>query len=229
MKKIEDINELKKQSLKMRIAMIDMLSRSASGHGGGAMGLADIFTVLYFNYLNHNPKDPNDSDRDFVLLSNGHTCPIWYTVLAYSGYFHIDELNNLRKLGSFLQGHPKNTEIPGVFNSSGPLGHGTSQALGLAYGLKLDDKKNRVYCIMSDGEQQEGQTYETMLIANKFKLNNLTFILDKNNIQIDGFIDDIMPLPDLEKLYTLYGFNVLSIDGNSVEEIIDAFNNTSIL
>lgn len=223
---ITDHNQLTRQAYEMRLAVMQMLQAAGSGHAAGPLSMADIFTYLYFNYLKHDPANPTWQGRDYFLVSNGHICPIWYAVLAHTGYFPLSDLASLRKLGSHLQGHPKNLTTPGVFNSSGPLGHGEGQAIGVALGLKLDGKPNRVYCVMSDGEQQEGAVWESMLVASKYQLNNLTFILDRNGIQIDGPVAEIMPLPDLKQIYTTSGFKVREIDGHNFTEIAQALAQT---
>ncbi len=227
MQKIDSLKDLEKKAYEMRMEVVKMLNEAGSGHTGGPLGIADIMTFLYFNYMKHDPENPESKDHDFFLMSNGHVCPIWYAVLAHSGYFPIEDLKTLRKLDSHLQGHPKNTMTPGVFNSSGLLGQGLVQATGVALGLKLDGKPNRVYCLTSDGEQQEGAVWENILNASKFKLNNLTLIMDWNGIQIEGTIEDIMPsMPDPKDIYEKAGWNVVEIDGNDFEEIKQAFEAT---
>jgi transketolase len=227
MQKIEDLKQLEKKAYEMRLEVIKMLETAGSGHVGGALGMADIFTYLYFNFLNHKPNEPNWPERDYFLLSNGHICPIWYAVLAHTGYFGKKDLQTLRKLDSHLQGHPSNVHTPGVFNSSGLLGHGQAQSIGVALGLRLDNKPNRVYCMMSDAEKQEGAVWESALIANKYKLNNLTFILDMNGIQIDGYTKDIMPMPNLAKIYEEMNWKVAQIDAHNYMQIQEAFNLTA--
>lgn len=226
MQKIIGEQALTKKAYEMRLAVMQMLEQAGSGHLAGPLGMADIFTFLYFNYLKHDPSRPDWEGRDYFLLSNGHICPIWYAVLANTGYFPASDLKSLRKLGSYLQGHPK-TSTPGIFNASGPLGHGEGQAVGVALGLKLDGKPNRVYCVMSDGEQQEGAVWEAALAASKYGLDNLTLILDRNGIQIDDMVQNIMPLPDLGKIYTEIGFDVQTIDGHNFSAIETALNNSA--
>lgn len=220
--KITDPKEIQKKVIELKIDMLHMLDKAGSGHIGGGYGMADVMTVLYYNIMNIDPQNPDSPDRDFFLLSNGHTCPIWYTVLADKGFFPKEELNSLRKIDSLLQGHPKVT-MPGIENSSGPLGHGLSQAIGIALGLKMDNKPNRVYCFVSDGEQQEGQIWEAAMSASKFKLDNLIAIMDKNGIQIEGTTDEIMPLGDLKAKYEAFGWHVIEIDGHNVPMIFEAF------
>src|SRR3989344_5670359 len=179
-----DIHELEEKATIIREDIIKMLLEAKSGHSAGPLGMADIFTALYFYILKHNPAKPDWNERDLVVLSNGHICPVWYATLARSGYFPVSELNTLRKLGSRLQGHPHRGALPGVETTSGPLGSGLSQASGMAYALRMDNSKRWVYCLMSDGEQDAGNTWEAVLFAGKYKLNNLTAIMDRNNIQI---------------------------------------------
>lgn len=218
-----DLKALEVKAYELRLEVANMLKSAGSGHAAGPFGLADIFAFLYFHQLKHDPANPESTDRDYLLVSNGHIAPIWYAALAHSGYFSVADLQNLRQLGSHLQGHPKNTSTPDVFNSSGPLGHGVPQAVGVALALKADGKDNQVYCLMSDGEQQEGAIWESMLVAAKYKLDNLTLILDWNNIQIDGHVEDIMPLPEMDEIYEEVGFETEKIDGHDFSQIADAF------
>ncbi|KKU85198.1 MAG: Transketolase domain protein [Parcubacteria group bacterium GW2011_GWA1_47_9] len=185
-------------------------------------GMADIFTALYFHILNHDPKNPDWEERDRLFLSNGHICPIRYAVMAMSGYFPLEELQTLRKFGSRLQGHPERERLPGVETTSGPLGSGLGQAAGYAYAARMDGKKFRVYCAMSDGEQETGNIWESAMFAGKYKLNNLTGIIDRNNIQIDGMVENIMPLEPLRAKYEAFNWHVIEIDGHNFEAIIDA-------
>lgn len=224
MNKVEDIKKLYEISNTIRQDIIIMLLEAGSGHSAGPLGMADVFTALYFNVLNHNPNNPSWQDRDRVVLSNGHICPVLYATLARSGYFPVEELKTLRKLGSRLLGHPHNLALPGIENSSGPLGQGLSIASGMAYAAKLDNKTHRIFCLMSDGEQEEGQIWEAALFAAKNKLHNLTAIIDRNNIQIDGFTEDIMPLEPLKQKYESFGWHVLEVDGHNIELVIAALN-----
>ncbi|MCA9386299.1 transketolase [Candidatus Dojkabacteria bacterium] len=198
---------------------IKMLDKAGSGHVGGPLGMADLFTAVYYNFANIDPDNADSPDRDYILLSNGHICPIWYAVLGDLGYFREDAKDSLRKINSLLQGHPK-VKIPGVENSSGPLGHGLSQAIGIALGLKMDKKKNRVVCFMSDGEHQEGQTWEAVMSAPKWNLDNLIAIMDYNGIQIEGTTDEIMPLGDLKSKYESFGWTALDVNGHRFEDIL---------
>lgn len=218
-----DILDLELNANLIRQDIIKMLLEAGSGHSAGPLGMTDIFTAIYFNILNHDPKNPKMEERDRLVLSNGHICPVLYATLAEAGYFPKDELKTLRKLGSRLQGHPHREALPGLETTSGPLGSGLSQAVGMALAGKLDKANWRVYCLMSDGEQDEGNTWEGVMLAAKYRLNNLTALIDRNNIQIDGFTEDIMPLEPLDDKYRSFGWHVLEIDGHNMQQIIDAF------
>ncbi|MBU0647748.1 transketolase, partial [Patescibacteria group bacterium] len=224
MKKIKSIDKLSQIARNIRIDIIRSLLEAASGHSAGPLGMADVFTALYFNVLNHNPKDPWWKERDRLILSNGHICPVLYATLAQAGYFPRKKLLTLRKLGSDLQGHPHRAGLPGIENTSGPLGQGLSQACGLALAAKLDNNKHHIYCLTSDGELNEGQTWEAVMFAAKYNLNNVTQIMDRNNIQIDGFTEDIMPLEPLKQKYESFNWHVIDVDGHNIEDIIDACN-----
>lgn len=219
-----DYRKLEEKANLIRQDIIKMLLAAGSGHSGGPLGMADIFSALYFNILNHDPAKPDWKDRDRLILSNGHICPVRYATMAHAGYFPITELKTLRKLGSRLQGHPHRGALPGIETTSGPLGSGLSQAIGLALAGRIDGAKWRVICLMSDGEQEEGNTWEAAMLAGKYKLNNLTALMDRNNIQIDGFTEDIMPLEPLREKYEAFNWHVIEIDGHNMEEIIDAFS-----
>ena len=233
--KIMTIQQLEQKANEIRQDIIKMLVHAKSGHSAGPLGMADVFTALYFAVMNVDGKNPAAADRDRFVLSCGHICPVWYATLAHAGFFPHAELATLRKLGSRLQGHPHGEELPGAENSSGPLGQGLSQAAGMAYvGLRMSAKGGsasggkqepwRVYCVMSDGEQEEGQTWEAAMFAAKNKLRNLTALIDRNNIQIDGYTEDIMPLEPLAAKWEAFGWHVLEIDGHNMREIIDACN-----
>lgn len=209
----------------VRRDIIKMLAVAGSGHSAGPLGMADIFTALYFEVMNHEPEDPAWEDRDRLILSNGHICPVRYATMAEAGYFPVEELKTLRKLGTRLQGHPERKKLPGVETTSGPLGSGLAQAAGYAYASRMDKKGFRVFCICSDGEQDEGNTWEAAMFAGKYKLSNLTVIMDRNNIQIDGITEDIMPLEPLDEKYKAFGWNVINIDGHNFEEIVSAIAN----
>ena len=214
--------ELELIANKIRQDIIKMLVAAGSGHSAGPLGMADIFTALYFEIMNHDPKDPFWEERDRLILSNGHICPVRYATMAEAGYFPVEELKTLRKLGSRLQGHPERLKLPGVETTSGPLGSGLAQASGYAYASRMDEKRFRVYAICSDGEHDEGNHWEAVFFAGKYKLSNLTVIVDRNNIQIDGFTENVMPLEPLEDKYKAFNWNVLHIDGHNFEEITNA-------
>jgi transketolase len=220
----EHLKILEKKACEIREDTIKMLLEAGSGHSAGSLGMADVFTALYFSVLNHNPKNPNFEDRDRLVLSNGHIAPVWYATLAHSGYFPMEELFTLRRINSRLQGHPHFGSLPGVENTSGSLGQGLSQAIGMTLAGRLDNKKYWVYCITSDGEHDEGQTWEAVMFAGKNKLHNLTNIIDRNNIQIDGFTEDVMPLEPLKEKYESFGWHVLEVDGHNIRAIVDACN-----
>lgn len=226
---IEPIHEkklifLEEMANKIRQSIIETLVEAGSGHSAGSLGMADIFTALYFHILNHDPKTPDWPDRDRLILSNGHICPVRYVTMAYAGYFPLEELKTLRKINSRLQGHPHRTALPGVETTSGPLGSGLSQAVGMALAAKLDKKKYKVYCIMSDGEQDAGNTWEAVMFAGKNRINNLIAIMDRNNIQIDGFTENVMPLEPLKEKYEAFNWHVLEVDGHNIEAFVDAVN-----
>jgi transketolase len=207
----------------IREDIIRMLEHAGSGHSAGPLGLADIFTALYFEILKHDPKKPDWPERDILLLSNGHCVPVRYATMAHAGYFDRKELMTLRKLGSRLQGHPERTKLPGLENTSGPLGSGLSQACGMALAMRMDKVKNRwVYVVMGDGEQDEGNVWEAAMLAGKNKLSNVIAITDRNNIQIDGPTESVMPLEDLKAKWEAFGWFVTEIDGNNIEAVIDA-------
>lgn len=218
------IIELEKLACKLREKVIDMLLEAKSGHSAGSLGTADIFTALYFHVLNLDPANPTDPARDRFVLSNGHICPVFYATLAFRGFFKQQELLNLRKLGFSLQGHPHNLTLPGIEVSSGPLGQGLSQAIGIALAGRIDSLGYRVYCMTGDGELDEGQIWEAAMFAAKEQLNNLTWIIDRNNIQIDGYTENVMPLEPLREKLEAFNWYVLEIDGHNIEEIINACN-----
>ncbi len=218
-KKIKYLEDL---ANKLREDVISMVSKAGSGHIAGSLGMAEIFATLYFHILKHNPKDSNWPDRDRVVLSNGHICPVLYAALARAGYFPLEELNTLRKLNSRLQGHPHRGILPGIETTSGPLGSGLSQACGIALAARLDKKKYRIYCLMSDGEQQEGNIWEAVMFASKYRLSNITAIIDRNNIQIDGFTENVIPLEPLREKYESFGWHVIEINGHDISQIASA-------
>lgn len=218
----DKVKELEVIANEVRQLIIGMLVEAKSGHSAGPLGMADIFVALYFHILHHDPKNPEWADRDRLILSNGHICPVRYAVMARAGYFPLEELKTLRKFGTRLQGHPERLRLPGVETTSGPLGSGLGQAAGMAYAGRMDGKKWRTYCVMSDAEQAAGVTYEAMLFAGRNKLSNLTGIIDRNNIQIDGVTEDIMPLEPLRAKYEACNWHVLEVNGHNIEEIVDA-------
>lgn len=216
-------NQLKEKAKQLRISILDMLCEAGSGHPGGSLSAIDIMTVLFYNIMNHNPKDPHWKNRDRFILSKGHIAPALYAVLADCGYFDPKELKTLRKYGSILQGHPAMNKTPGVEVSSGSLGQGLSVATGLALGAKLDNENYRVYCMMGDGETQEGQIWEAAMSAGHYKLDNLCAILDYNHVQIDGRVEDVMDISPCKEKWLAFNWNVIEIDGHNVVEIEDAF------
>ncbi|MCI2430313.1 transketolase [Candidatus Acetothermia bacterium] len=218
------ISQLQQKAKELRRDVVQMIAQAQSGHPGGALGVADLLTVLYYKYLRHRSDEPRWPDRDRFVLSNGHICPILYAVLADRGYLPKAELQRLRKLGSILQGHPSlSFGTPGVEHSGGSLGLGLSVSVGMALAAKLDKKEYRVYCMISDGECQEGQTWEAAMSAAHYKLDNLCVILDRNGTQIDGRTEDIMSLEPLAEKWRAFGWNLLEIDGHDYEQIISAF------
>ena len=216
------LKQLELKANQIRQDIIAMLVEAGSGHSAGPLGMADIFTALYFHILKHDPQHPEWPGRDRLILSNGHICPVRYAAMAHAGYFPIEELKTLRKLGSRLQGHPHRLSMSGLETTSGPLGSGLSQAAGMALALKMDNLSNRIYCAMSDGEHDAGQTWEAVMFAAKYKLNNLTGIIDRNNIQIDGYTEDIMPLDDLKNKYESFNWHVLEVDGHNIRQFVEA-------
>src|SRR3972149_11010876 len=218
-----DISGLEKKANNIRVDVIKMLEHAGSGHSAGPLGLADIFSALYFHILKHNPKKPDWDERDILILSNGHCVPVRYATMAHAGYFPKAELMTLRKFGSRLQGHPERLKLPGLETTSGPLGSGLSQAAGMALAMRMNKDYHRwIYVVMGDGEQNEGNVWEAAMLASKYKLNNIIAITDRNNIQIDGPTEVVMPLEDLRAKWEAFGWHVLEIDGNDIEAVIDA-------
>lgn len=218
------IPQIEQKANDIRRDIITMLEAAGSGHSAGPLGLADIFAALYFNILALRPEEPEWSDRDVFFLSNGHTVPVQYAAMAEAGFFPKDELLSLRKFGSRLQGHPEREKLPGIESTSGPLGSGLSQAAGFAYALQYIDKQPHrfVYAVTGDGELDEGNIWEAAMFAGKYKLSQLIVFIDRNNIQIDGSTEDVMPLEDLRGKWESFGWHVLEIDGHNIESIIDA-------
>jgi transketolase len=222
----QQIISLQKKANDIRKSIIEMLVEAKSGHTAGPLGMSDIFAAMYFNLLKHDPKNPAWEERDLVILSNGHICPVLYAAMGHSGYFPLEELKTLRKFGSILQGHPHREFLPALETSSGPLGSGLSQAVGMALALRLDDHKitnkdRMVYCFLGDGELNEGQNWEAMMLAGKEKLGNLIAIVDRNHIQIDGFTEDVMPLESLYEKWAAFNWKVFEINGHDFKEIIE--------
>lgn len=223
----EKIKFLEEKAVAIRATIIEGLVEAKSGHTAGPLGMADIFTAFYFHILKHNPEDPMWEERDRVILSNGHICPVLYATMAHSGYFPVEEMKTLRKFGSRLQGHPHREYLPMLETSSGPLGQGLSQAVGMALVDRLNDglsSDRYIYCFLGDGELNEGQVWEAIMLAGKERLHNLIAIVDRNNIQIDGFTEDVMPLEPLAQKWEAFGWHVLEIDGHNMEAINDAVN-----
>ena len=228
----EKILELEKKANDIRISIIEMLVEAKSGHTAGPLGMADVFTLFYFHILKHDPKNPAWEERDRVVLSNGHICPVLYATMAHAGYFPVEELKTLRKFGTRLQGHPHREYLPYMETSSGPLGTGLSQAVGMALADKIDGstslttgKKDRfIYCFMSDGELDEGNTWEAVMLAGKHKLRNVIAIIDRNNIQIEGVTEDVMPLEPLQSKWRSFNWHVIEVSGHdfrSLNEVIE--------
>lgn len=221
--KREKINFLKQKSLDIRKGIIESVYSAKSGHPGGSLSIADILSVLYFDEMNVDPKNPKDKNRDRLVLSKGHCAPALYSALANKGYFEIEELKTLRNINGRLQGHPDMKNIPGVDMTTGSLGQGLSAANGMAIAGKLDNKNYRVYCIVGDGEIEEGQIWEASMAAAKYKLDNLCLIVDNNNLQIDGTIEEVMSSYPIDQKFKSFGFQVITIDGNNIDSILKAF------
>jgi len=217
-----EVDELQKIARKIRKDVVKMLGKAGSGHPAGSLGVVDILVALYFRIMSHNPRKPDWQERDRFILSNGHVCPALYAVLAHAGYFPISKLKTLRKLSSGLQGHPERVRLKGIETTSGPLGCGLAQAAGVALAARMDNKRFRVFCLTSDGEHDEGNHWEAVGFANKYKLSNLTCILDRNMIQLSGPTEEIMPLEPLSEKYKAFNWNVVEIDGHDFQAIINA-------
>ena len=218
-----DIKELKKKAVEVRKGIIEAVYWAQSGHPGGSLSVADILTVLYFNEMNIDEKNPNWENRDRLVLSKGHCSPALYSCLANKGYFPIEDLKAFRKIDSYLQGHPDKNKVPGVDMTTGSLGQGLSAANGMAIAAKMDNKDYRVYCILGDGEIEEGQIWEAAMTSNKYKLDNLCVIVDNNNLQIDGTIEEVMSSYPIDEKFRSFGFEIIKIDGHDIEEITKAF------
>jgi transketolase len=220
----QEITELEFKANEIRQSIIEMLTEAGSGHTAGPLGMADVFTLLYFGILKHDPKDPDWEERDRLILSNGHICPVLYATLAHAGYFPVEELLTLRKFGSRLQGHPHRQSLPGLETSSGPLGSGLSQAVGMALAERMNNPYSAkfMYCLTGDGELQEGQIWEAAFLAGKEQLNNLIVIVDRNGIQIDGYTKDVMPMEPLAEKFEAFNFDVQEVDGHNIRALNDA-------
>lgn len=218
------ITDLQHKSYAIREDIIRMLENAGSGHSAGPLGLAEVFAALYFNIMNYDPERPDWDERDYFFLSNGHCVPVQYAAMAEAGFFDKKELMTLRKFGSRLQGHPERTKLPGLENTSGPLGSGLSQAAGVAYTMQYVDNQHKrfVYVVTGDGELDEGNIWEAAMFAGKNKLSQLIVFVDRNNIQIDGTTDQVMPLEDLRGKWESFGWHVQEVDGHNIESIIDA-------
>ena len=222
--KITDIKQLQEKAKEVRKGIIEAVYSNKSGHPGGSLSIADIMTVLYFNQMNIDEKNPKWEDRDRLVLSKGHCSPALYSCLANRGFFDVEKLKTFRNINSNLQGHPDMNKVPGVDISSGSLGQGLSCANGMAIAGKMDNKNYRVYCILGDGEIEEGQVWEAAMASNKYKLDNLCVIVDNNNLQIDGTIEEVMSSYPIDEKFKSFGFQVINIDGHNIQEIIDAFD-----
>ena len=220
----DEIHSLERKANEIRQSIIEMLTEAKSGHTAGPLGMADILTLLYFGILKHDPKNPDWEERDRLVLSNGHVCPVLYATLAHAGYFPVEELLTLRKLGTRLQGHPHRGTLPGIETSSGPLGSGLSQAVGMALAERIDNPYSSkfMYCLTGDGELNEGQIWEAAMLAGKEQLHNLIVIVDRNGIQIDGYTKDVMPLESLAEKFESFNFDVQEVDGHSMRAMNDA-------
>lgn len=220
----DEIKVLEIKANEIRQSIIEMLVEAGSGHTAGPLDMADIFALLYFSVLKHDPKNPDWEERDRLVLSAGHICPVLYATMAHAGYFPIEELATLRTFGSRLQGHPHRTALPGIETSSGPLGSGLSQAVGMAIAERMDNPYTSkfVYCITGDGEWNEGQMWEAAMLAGKEQLHNLVVIVDRNGIQIDGYTKDVMPLEPLREKFEAFNFDVQEVDGHNIRMVNDA-------
>ena len=221
--KLESVEELEKMAKVVRRGILEQVYKAQSGHPGGSLSIADIMTVLYFNELNLDEKNPNWENRDRLVLSKGHCCPALYSCLANRGFFDVNELESFRGIESKLQGHPDMRKVPGVDMSTGSLGQGLSCAVGMAIAGQMNKKDYRVYCVLGDGEIEEGQVWEAAMSANKYKLDNLCVIVDNNNLQIDGTIEEVMSSYPIDEKFKSFGFQIINIDGHNIEEIKSAF------
>jgi len=220
--------ELKKKAAELRKTILTMIHEAKSGHPGGALSLADIFTVLYYKEMNIDPQNPEKDNRDRLVLSKGHACPVLYSILALKGYFPLEEIYTLRKLGSMFQGHPDMRKVPGVDMTTGSLGQGLSAAVGMAFGQRAAGMNAYTYAILGDGELNEGQIWEAVMLANKYGLSNLIAIVDYNNLQLDGNCCDIMPMDPLDEKWKAFGWRVLSMDGHDIDDIVKTLEEAKV-
>ncbi|KPJ85342.1 transketolase [Parcubacteria bacterium SG8_24] len=220
----EQVKKMELKAVRIRREIIKMLATAGSGHSAGSLGMADIFTAFYFHVLRHNPKRPDWPDRDRLILSNGHVCPARYAAMAEAGYFPKSWLRKLRRPDSPLQGHPERTRLPGLETTSGPLGAGLAQAAGMAYAAKMDGKRWHTFCLTSDGEHDAGSHWEAVMFAGNRHLDNLTCVIDRNNIQIDGTTEIVMPLEPLMEKYEIFNWHVIEVDGNDLRQVVDAIH-----
>lgn len=227
----EKIQELEIKANSIRKSIIEMLLEAKSGHTAGPLGMADIFTYLYFHGMKHDAKNPEWAERDRLVLSNGHICPVLYATMAHAGYMPVEELKTLRKFGTRLQGHPHREYMPWLENSSGPLGSGLSQASGMSIADRMDgqDKNRFIFCLLGDGELNEGNNWEAIMFAGKNKLRNLIAVVDRNNIQIDGATEDVMPLDDLVEKWKSFNWHVVETSGHNFRDIDDAFEEAKVV
>lgn len=223
------IDELKEKALKVRCNILRMTTRAASGHPGGSMSALEIIVTLYFYKMRHDPKNPSWEDRDRFILSKGHASPALYSVLAEAGYFPVEDLDHFREVHSYLEGHPCRKTVPGVDVSTGSLGQGLSIGCGLALGAQLDGSAHRIYVILGDGETQEGQVWEAAMSASHYRLDNLCAILDRNGLQIDGSTEEVMGIEPIADKWAAFGWNVLTIDGHNIKELMNAFDEAEML
>ena len=222
-----NVDEIQNVANKLRLDVIEMTTAAGSGHPGGSLSAADAVATLYFRVMNIDPSDPYKEDRDRFVLSKGHAAPVLYAALAERGYFPCDELKTRRKLGTRLQGHPAYHDVPGVEVTTGSLGQGLSMACGIAMAGKMDGKAYRTFCLLGDGELQEGQNWEAAMFAHAYGLNNLIALVDRNRLQISGNTEEVMPLDPLPEKFRAFGWNVIIIDGHSIRQIIDACDKAS--
>lgn len=225
----EEVHMIEGKARAIRVTIIEMLVAAESGHTAGPLGMADLLAAFYFHILKHDPQHPEWEERDRLILSNGHTVPVRYAAMAHAGYIPLEECLTLRQFGSRLQGHPERLRLDGLETTAGPLGEGLSQATGMAWALRHDNRDNRIYCLMSDGEQDEGNIWEAALWAGKEHLGNLTAVMDRNNIQIDGETEDVLPLEPLKAKYEAFNWHVREIDGHDIRAFVAAVDESKAI